>query len=113
MIWVGKVTGMNCDKKKFHLITEGPLMMKNFIGSCISTVYVHWRSVLLLKPEYIHIFLTSHHGHEMLKKIRVRFLYLAVLLPWAFVILSEIGLYDWCVTVFHLFSIPFLFVILS
>jgi len=68
--------------------------------------------MLFLKPEYIHISLTSHHGHEMLKKIRVRLLYLAGLLPWAFVIVSEIGLCDWCATDFHLFSIPFLFILI-
>lgn len=69
--------------------------------------------MLLLKPEYIRISLTSHHGHEMLNKIRVRLLYLAVFRPWAFVVVSEIGLYDLCATVFHLFYVPFLFVILS
>ena len=37
MMWVVKVTEMNCDRKKIPLITEGPLMMKSCIGSCIST----------------------------------------------------------------------------
>jgi hypothetical protein len=62
--------------------------------------------MLLLKPECIHISLTSHHGHEMLDKIRVR-LYLAVFLPRVFVILSEMGLYDWCAIVFHYSVSPF------
>jgi len=102
---------MNSDKKKILLITVVPLMMTSFVCSCTSTVYVQWATMLLLKPEYIYISLTSHHGHEMLNKIRVRLLYLAVFLPRAFVILSEMGLYDcW---VFHLFHVPFLFVILS